>query len=190
MPDRFTSAQRDALDALADLRDLDELGRLPDEAVHLLRTHGFDASVQERFATFSRLLAGRDGEIVVVDLVADPVPALEPPTPHRIGQRTVLVDTAREIMANKLCALLGRSELRDLVDLKALLDAGRELGPALVDAAQKDTGFSPIQLAWTVRGFPLNRVAAAEGLDPAGVDQLRDFRDRLVVQLLGETAPA
>jgi len=52
----------------------------------------------------------------------------------------VLVDPAPEILANKLCALLSRSELRDLVDLFALERAGLRIDEALPLAARKDAG--------------------------------------------------
>jgi len=39
-----------------------------------------------------------------------------------------------------VCALVARSEIRDLVDLRALLDAGCDLEQALADAAIKDRG--------------------------------------------------
>jgi len=217
--DRLTAAQRDALDALAGLsppfsltggaalaavylghratRDLDlffhdlaALGRLPEEAAHRLREGGFEAQVQERFATFSRILARRGGEVVVVDLVADPVPTLEPPVEQRIGRELVHVDTLREIMANKLCALLGRSELRDLVDLRALLARGHSLPPALGDASKKDSGFSPLQLAWALRGFPVAKVAKAEGLADPEVADLERFRSELIEELLRQTTPS
>jgi hypothetical protein len=65
----------------------------------------------------------------------------------------IRVDTAYEILVNELCALLGRSELRNLVEVRALLDQGFDLARALADAPKKDSGFSPVTLAWvTTRG--------------------------------------
>ena len=42
----------------------------------------------------------------------------------RIGGVSIAVDTKHEILVNKLCALLHRSELRDLMDIAALVAAG------------------------------------------------------------------
>lgn len=169
--------------------DEESLGRLPERAVACLRASGFDAHMDERFESFCRVLARRDGEIVVVDLVADPVPTLEPPVAHRIGAALVLVDSVREILANKLCALVGRSELRDLIDLRALLGTSDDLAGPLADAARKDGGFSPIVLAWSLERFPLTKVASAEGLPPAEVESLDAFRQALVSRLVALTAP-
>ncbi|HVO12611.1 MAG TPA: nucleotidyl transferase AbiEii/AbiGii toxin family protein [Vicinamibacteria bacterium] len=46
---------------------------------------------------------------------------------HLLGR----VDPAEEIFANKLCTLLGRSEIRDLVDARALEGLGLSLTEAL-----------------------------------------------------------
>ena len=57
----------------------------------------------------------RDGaDSVLVDLVADPVPIAVAPQAIRLGGATIWVDTAHQLLVNKLCALLSRSELRDL----------------------------------------------------------------------------
>ena len=57
---------------------------------------------------------------------------------------------SREIFANKLCALLSRAEVRDLVDARALERAGLSLEAAVRGAATKDTGLTPAQLAWVL----------------------------------------
>jgi len=58
-------------------------------------------------------------------------------------------------MANKLCALLSRTELRDLVDVAALEAAGHDPIAALSLAAQKDAGMTAAQLAWVLSTFPI-----------------------------------
>jgi len=129
-------------------------------------------------------------EVVVLDLVADPVPTIEAPVEHPIGGVHVLVDTVREIAANKLCASVGRSELRDLVDLRTLLDANVDLEGALVDSSGKDGGFSSLVLVWTLERFPLAKVARAEGSDDATIASLDAFRRDLVARLVRLTTPA
>jgi predicted nucleotidyltransferase component of viral defense system len=44
------------------------------------------------------------------------------------GLAGIRVDPAEEIMANKLCTLLARAEVRDVIDLRALEGAGRRSG--------------------------------------------------------------
>ena len=88
---------------------------------------GLGATSEEILTTpdFRRRLLRRGPESVIVDLVRERVVQIVPDKPVIAGIR---VDPAEEIMANKLCALLARSEVRDLVDLRALEAAGLPLG--------------------------------------------------------------
>ncbi len=119
--------------------------------------------------TFVRLLVKDEQATIELDLVADPTTPIEPPTETRPG---IFVDTVRELLAQKLCELLSRTELRDLEDVGALLEAGGDLPRGLSDAAAKDGGFSPPTLAWLLQSFPVHR-AADEGRDPGALDAVR-----------------
>ena len=93
------------------------------------------------------------------------------------------LSSPREIFANKLSALLGRSELRDLADLCALEAAGQKLDQGVRDAAAKDGGFSASQLAWNLEQFQIaDDAPVIAGMAPL---QLRryaaELRDRLLV---------
>ena len=86
------------------------------------------------------------------------------------------------ILVDKLCALLGRSEPRDLHDVRELLATGGDLSAALEDAPRKDGGFSALTLAWVLRGVPaqlLERQAAG----------LAGYRDELVERLVALGGP-
>jgi hypothetical protein len=91
------------------------------------------------------------------------------------------VDSIREIAANKICTLLSRCEIRDLVDLKELLAAGVELEGALADAEVKDGGVNPATLAWLLDELTIAPDAPIPGRSPAA--ELDDFRRDLVVRL-------
>jgi hypothetical protein len=91
------------------------------------------------------------------------------------------VDTLREIAANKLDALLGRSEIRDLVDLKVILGSGVDLVQAMRDAERKDAGADPATLAWVLDQIGIGASARLPGgADPTDVDE---FRKDLVKRL-------
>jgi hypothetical protein len=126
--------------------------------------------------SFARLHVSDETDAIEVDLVADPTEPVEAPFNARPGVR---VDTARELLAQKLAPLLSRTELRDLEDVGALLDAGGDLGQGLVDAARRDGGFSPPTLAWLLQAFPIAR-ADEEGRDPV---RLLAIRARLLEAL-------
>ena len=86
---------------------------------------------------FRRFLVKRGNEAVVVDLVREYVFQLENEKREINGVR---IDSPEEIMANKLCTLLSRSEIRDLVDVHELEKAGFDLEAALLTAQKKDAG--------------------------------------------------
>jgi hypothetical protein len=94
------------------------------------------------------------------------------------------VDSRDEILVNKLCALLGRAEPRDLVDVRRLLEGGSDLEQALRDAPRKDGGFSPLVLAWVLQSSPIRKTAESAGMPSADAEALDRFRadlcDRLV----------
>jgi hypothetical protein len=132
------------------------------------------------------LLTSSDGETVRVDLVLETADRVGPPPVARDGLR---FDPPEELLANKLCAILGRSELRDLVDLFCLEQAGHRVLDAVPAARRKDAGLTPGQLAWALGQVPLARLP--DGLlVPLSLDDLRTFRDRLVGALERLSFPA
>lgn len=100
----------------------------------------------------------------------------------------IVVDSAREILANKLCTLLSRTEVRDLVDVARLEEAGYSPIAALDLATQKDGGMTAGQLAWVLSSFP---VPAEETLR-YGMSQkdLQDYRESLVRRLIAAAFPS
>ena len=171
-------------------RDLDlfwhaakELGSLPREVASLLRSDGFVVESVQSAPAFHRFRVLKGDESVLVDLVADPVPALEEPQEFLIEGAAILVDTQREILVNKLCTLLERSELRDLQDVRTLLETGGDLEHSLAQAPQKDAGFSPLTLAWVLRELPITSLGLGSGWPREEVSSLEMFRDDLVQQI-------
>jgi hypothetical protein len=109
-------------------QDLDLFARPPatlDSAERALQAAASDCSAQlsseQRFPEFRRFRAARGDDATIIDLAIDRAPAVDP-APVCFG--AVRVHSLREIAANKICTLLSRAEIRDLVDLKALLEAG------------------------------------------------------------------
>ena len=157
------------------LPDLLEASRLAEDAatscgatITSLRTH----------PSFRRLLAARGEERCVIDLVADSAKVIDP---EKTVFGLVRVDTIREIAANKVCAVLGRSEIKDLVDLKALSTYGVDLEQALADASRKDAGVEPATLAWVLDQISISPSAPMPGgVNPVEID---GFRKDLVRRL-------
>jgi len=127
---------------------------------------------------FRRLLMRRGNETVLIDLVRDRAPQLVPRKPVIRGIR---VDPPEEILANKLCALLARAEIRDLVDVRALESAGYPAENAIRGAAEKDAGLTPGQLSWVLGQIKLG----ADLIPPGGVSrqELLDYLENLIDRL-------
>ena len=135
------------------------------------------------YPDFLRLLVRRAEESAVVDLVIDRSPGIDESEDVGNGIR---VHSLREIAANKVCALIGRAEVRDLVDLRAILARGIDLRSALSDAETKDGGVSAATLAWI-----LDQIVIGEGAQLPGVtgSELDAFRRDLVKRLRAIARP-
>lgn len=114
----------------------------------------------------------------MIDLVRERVMQMRPEKPMLNGIR---VDPPEEILANKLCTLLERAEVRDLVDVRALETAGYRMEDALPAATLKDTGLTPAQLGWV-----LNQIELGDDLVPPGgvsAEELRSYLADLITRL-------
>lgn len=148
-----------------------------------LRADGLRVSSVQSGTSMHRPLVATEGNTTILDLVADPVPVIESPERRSWGTHVIQVDTAHEILVNKLCALVQHSELRDLFDVWKLVEAGADLGRAVVDAPRKDGGFSPLTLAWLLKELALERAALAEGWPEERTRALAAFREALIARL-------
>ncbi|MEP6862744.1 MAG: nucleotidyl transferase AbiEii/AbiGii toxin family protein [Deltaproteobacteria bacterium] len=178
-------------------RDLDlffrpqpTLGDVVTSARSALEANGLTATVLRSTPSFAQLDVRSEDEAVVIDLVADPTPIAEEPRPTQLGTSTILVETPHQLLVNKLCALLSRSELRDLVDVQVLIAAGGNISRALHDCPDQDAGFSPLSFGWCVRGLDLARLGKAVGLSSAQIDDLDRFRTELIDRVLAAAKPS
>ncbi|MEI6791100.1 MAG: nucleotidyl transferase AbiEii/AbiGii toxin family protein [Myxococcaceae bacterium] len=164
-----------------------QLSHIPREVQTILENSKLEVTVLQSALAFARLEI-RDGlEQVILDLVADPVPMIEEPVLWNCEGTQIFLDTEHEIMVNKLCTLLSRSEVRDLIDVEALLSKGQDLKLAIQHAAQKDGGFSALTLAWVLEGFPLKRLATALEMPAEEIERLDKFKLELIKQLTEES---
>ena len=127
---------------------------------------------------FRRTLVRRGDETVVVDLVRE-----------RAAQRVVAkpvvdgipVDPPEEILANKVCTLLSRCEVRDLVDVMFLERSGLRVEDAVESASRKDGGLTPGQLAWVLSQITFGEDARVPG--GVTVGEVRAYALDLVARL-------
>jgi hypothetical protein len=126
----------------------------------------------------------RGDEGVVIDLVKDTGPQLHA---DKLQRGNLVIDPPDEILANKLAALVGRAEERDLVDVMFLERAGYSVEAALPVALEKDGGCTPATLAWL-----LSELTIPEGVVlPADVApaELRAYVTDLIARLLVLATP-
>ncbi len=147
-------------------------------------TLGCEWSVRQEAPGFRRYVVTRGDEGVVVDLVFERVAQIAGPK-LEVGE--IRVDPPREILANKLSALARRAEIRDLVDLYYLEEAGFSVEESLDAVLRKDAGATPATIAWVLSEIELPDAAELPAEVPAAT--LREYRDRLVRRLLRAAAP-
>lgn len=126
---------------------------------------GAEVAAQREHPEFRRYLVSRGDETCLVDLVVDRAPMI---VTEKLTIGRARVDPLREIAANKICTLLGRVEVKDLLDVQQLLAAGIDLAQAVADAERKDAGVSVATLAWLMDD--------TETWTAAGGERLADFR--------------
>lgn len=134
---------------------------------------------------FHRFELRRGDDREVVDLVIDRVPQLDAEK-NRFG--AIQVDTLREIIANKWAAVLGRTELKDLVDLYFLEKAGHDIMGHVADAGKKDAGLEPAVLSHLIASVKIESVPGfmIRSLD---LDDFQSFVDRIRRDLANRAFP-
>ena len=150
---------------------------------------GLSAEILRTAPAFGELRVSDGADVCIVDLVAEPFGPIANPDRAVIEGVTIQVDNRHELLASKLATLLERSEVRDLVDVKALLEAGGDLPAALADAPRKDAGFSPLTRAWVLKGYDPRHAAKALGWSAPDTEELVAFRQWLIDRLTAGAAP-
>ena len=140
-----------------------------------LEAAGFGVATEREYPSFVvlRVTAGRRGQ-VLIDLGRDSIEW--PPVTTALG-RTL---SPRELAANKVLALFGRVQPRDLADV-ATLSRQCDLDEVFADAAVKDPGFNTRVLAEMIRMV----IARPDPEWPVGVDadEVRRFGRHLAQSL-------
>jgi len=166
---------------------LSTLDSLPEFVRSRLEAAGLSVERIQSSPAFVRLQASDSSQArLIIDLVASPIETASEPQELELAGHVLLVDTEHEILANKLGALLSRSELRDLWDVMELVDRGGDLERALDDAAKKDGGFSQLTLAWLLEQFDVEAIAELTPLEGDLVERLIRFKARLSERLTSQ----
>lgn len=160
----------------------DGLDDLPQQIADRLEAAGLEVTREVTAPRFARIRVTRDGETTKLDLVAQPLDSIRERVSVVVGGTSLWVPSATDLLADKLCALLSRAEARDLADAAFLLQRGADWHEAMLGAADRDGGFSPLTLAWVLRSFP---IAALERT--SGIDDLAALRQTLLDRIVDES---
>jgi hypothetical protein len=134
---------------------------------------------------FRRFVVSDGAAEVPVDLVVDGAPAIGQPLVLANG---LAIDSLEDIAANKLCAILGRAEVRDYVDLFFLARRGVDLVALVAAAQRKDGAADPATLAFVLSEVRVQRPPT--GLStPVSVAELQAFIDDLRQRLARAAFP-
>lgn len=133
---------------------------------------------------FLRTLLSTADDVLVVDLVRDRSFQLKT---NKLEVDGVLVDPPEEILANKLTAIVGRAEERDLVDVMLLERYGLRIEDVLDAALKKDGGCTPATLAWLLSEVKLG--SELRGDTEVSVEELREWLASLIVRLRAAALP-
>jgi hypothetical protein len=158
--------------------------RGPHVLAEVVERLGGELKAVQQAPGFHRYFVRRAGEGVVVDLVLDRVPQIYV---EKLDRGGIPVDPPAEILVNKLSAIAGRCEIRDVVDVMALEKAGLSVEEALDAALRKDGGCTPATLAWVLSELEIPDGATLPGGVTGG--ELRQYVSSLVGRLRRASAP-
>jgi len=130
------------------------------------------------------ILESADGLPLRVDLVQDFGPQFGE---HRVVG-SLIVDSLENIAANKVVAILGRTEAKDFVDLFFLLQAGYDLDDLFAKAQQKDAGLQPFYFAGAL--LQVRQLGhLPEMVKPVSLDEVDRFLVELANRLMDRLRP-
>ncbi|HET6383697.1 MAG TPA: nucleotidyl transferase AbiEii/AbiGii toxin family protein [Armatimonadota bacterium] len=129
--------------------------------------------------TFRRYDLTRGAEREIVDFVVEMVPQIDPEKERFDNLR---VDTLREIMANKICTVIGRCEMKDLIDLFFLHRHGFDVRDHIAEANLKEGGLDPAMMSFILSQVVIDRVPDYL-IAPLDLEDLRSFVRGLQIEL-------
>ena len=103
------------------------------------------------------------------------------------GGLEMRIDEQSERLSRALQAMLSRYDLRDLADAQDSLNKGAALERAMALTAERDSGFSPIALAWELHSQRFERYRPDPRLTESKIDGLGEFQEFLA-SVLAESA--
>jgi predicted nucleotidyltransferase component of viral defense system len=162
--------------------DIESLEALDEQVRRVCAEHDWLVIDVRSSPGFRRFIVRDQDDETIVDLVHETVAQIvDPASKPKFG--VVRVDALEDLVANKLCALLGRGDVKDLADLYYLSKAGVDVLDHLDAAKRKDAGLDASTLAYVLSTVSTD----TSGLmlrEPLPVETIVKFRDDLIAGLL------
>ena len=112
-----------------------------------------------------------------IDMVNDRVYRLGTNQP---GPRGIVLDSISNIAANKICAIMGRDEPKDVFDLYAIFKTSETDWPTIITAAHKKCAWDMESLELRLQSFPLNLLDLLPVPDPTFVTNMKQDYQNLI----------
>lgn len=131
---------------------------------------------------FKRIVLSSGSVTLKIDLVADRLPRIGLPQ----TRRGFLVDSIRNIASNKIGAIMGRDEGRDIVDLWYIARSRRFSWKTLLDDAARKEALEKNELVYRLETFPLDLVEEVPLFIPLDPQVLSQDLERMADDLAHE----
>jgi predicted nucleotidyltransferase component of viral defense system len=96
------------------------------------------------------------------------------------GPRGIALDTIPNIAANKICAIMGRDEPKDVFDLYSIFTTTQTDWPAVIAAAHKKCAWDMESLEFRLQSFPLNLLDLLPVPDPNFITSMKQNYQDLI----------
>ena len=97
----------------------------------------------------------------------------------------IILDNIQNISANKICAVLGRDDPKDIFDLYAINIRHAPDWPVILDYAARKCAFDPETLRFRLNSFPLELIDMVHAVDTGFVERIKQEYDRMVRDIAG-----
>lgn len=96
----------------------------------------------------------------------------------------IVLDNELNICANKLCAIIGRDDPKDMFDLYTIFKKGKIDWKTVITAAAKKCVLDPEVLEYRLSSFPLELLDLLAVVDPTTVGEMKKGYPRMVEHIL------
>lgn len=159
------------IDLFAEASTESDFAQAVDTVIAAYQREGLRVETELRSASFARLAVSSAAESAKVELGLD----WRKNEPIRLAVGAVL--HADDAVANKVCALFGRAEVRDYIDVDAIVASGRYTEDELLDlAADHDPGFDQSRFAEALAAIDRlpDSLFQPYGMSPGDTSALRE----------------